>query len=137
MKNFTIFLKLFFTGAILAFIMSTLTHCPEPSPTEPIIEPAVETAPMKQYSETVIIAFQSGDKQKVVDLMYDEYKEIYGKQLENATSKSMADFASALENRKIIKANELYAEYELTINGMAFTIAYSNDGNGNWKLERL
>lgn len=136
MKNLKVFLQLFLTGFFLAFMLTALTQCPQENSVGPDDKPAVETGEVKQFSLNVISAFKSGDKQKVVDLMYDEFKDVFGKQLEESTA-SMADFATALENRKIIKANELYAEYELTINGTTFTIAYSNDGDGNWKLERF
>jgi len=136
MKTSKTILKLFFTGFFLAFCLTSLTQCPIENPTTPADEAAKETEATKKFSQTVISAFQSGDKQKVIDLMYDEYKDIYGKQLEASTAR-MTDFAAALENRKIILANELYAEYELTVNGITFTIAYSNEGDGIWKLERF
>lgn len=136
MKNIKVFLKLFLIGFVLAFMMTTLTQCPQENPTGPIDEPAVETESIKQFSSKIITAFESGNKQNVLDLMYDEYKEIYSKDLEDAPEK-MPTFAEALKNRKVIFANELYAEYELTIDGTKFTISYSNEGNGNWKIERF
>ena len=137
MKNLKIFLKLFFSGFILAFMLSLLTHCPESNPIIPVDdETAVETPAIKQFSNDVIIAFESNDKQTVLDLMYDEYKDIYGEVL-NTTPDKMQTFAKALKNRKIIYANDMYAEYEITIDGKVFTIAYSNTGEGDWKLHRF
>ena len=49
----------------------------------------------------------------------------------------MRTFANALKNKKLVFANEMYAEYELTIDGNVFTIAYSNSGDGVWKLHRF
>jgi hypothetical protein len=136
MIKLNIYLRLFLIGFFLAFLLIGLTNCPQENSTGPIDDPAVETAPMKQYNEKVITAFQSGDKQKVVDLMYDEYKDIYSSQLDSDPQK-MQNFANALEKRKIIFANAFYAEYEVEIDGQIFTIAYSNTGDGNWKLQRF
>lgn len=136
MKNLKVFLKLFFSGFILAFMLTLLTHCPESNPVIPVDDTAVETPAIKQFSNDVIIAFESSDKQKVLDLMYDEYKEIYGEEL-NTTPDKMQTFAEALKKRKIIFSNEMYAEYEIEIDGQTFTIAYSNTGEGDWKLQRF
>lgn len=130
------YFRLFIIGFLLAFIMSNLTHCPEESPTNPGEEPAFETEQLKDLNLTTIEAFNSANKDVVLDLMYDEYKEIYGEYLDDNTDKMKA-YAKALESRKIIFANDMYAEYEITIEGKVFTIAYSHSGDGNWKLHRF
>lgn len=136
MKGLHNYIKLYFFGIVLAAISSFLTHCPEDNPTAPIDNPGQETEQVKKFNNDVISAFQSGNKQSVLDLMYDEYKEIYSEELETTPDK-MEIFANALKNRKLIFANEMYAEYEVTIDGQIFTITYSNSGEGNWKLHRF
>lgn len=136
MKEFSNYVKLFVIGIVLATISSLLTHCPEQNPSGPIDDPGEETEQVKQFNIDVITAFESGNKQSVIDLMYDEYKEIYSQEL-NATPGQMQAFANALKDRKLIYANEMYAEYEITIEGQIYTIAYSNSGEGDWKLHRF
>lgn len=130
------YFRLFIIGFLLAFIMSNLTHCPEDSPTNPGEEPAIETEQLKDLNKSTIEAFNSTKKENVLDLMYDEYKDIYGEYL-NDNSEKMQKYAIALETRKIIFANDMYAEYEITIDGKIYTIAYSHSGVGNWKLHRF
>jgi hypothetical protein len=135
MKNLKVFLKLFFSGFILASILSLLTHCPESNPVIPVDDTAVETPALKQLSDEVINAFESGSKDAVLNLLYDDYKFIY--EDFDATSEQMQRFAEAINKRKIIFANELYAEYEIIIDQQTYTIVYSNFGDGNWVLQRF
>ena len=136
MKNLKVFLQLFLTGFFLAFMLTALTQCPQENSVGPVDKSAVETGEVKLFSQNVIIAFESNDKQTALDLMNDEYKDIYEEVL-NTTPDKMQTFAQALKNRKIIFANEMYAEYEITVDGQVFTIAYSNTGEGDWKLHRF
>jgi hypothetical protein len=137
MKDLKQLFRVFIFGFILAFMMQLFTMCPTDNPTNPIVDPpAEETAQMKAFTNHVVSAFQSGDKQQVIDLMYDEYKEVYSNEL-TISNEKMSQFASALENRKIIFSNELLAEYEINIDGTTFTISYSNTGDGIWKLNRF
>ncbi|MCB9250269.1 MAG: hypothetical protein H6613_17815 [Ignavibacteriales bacterium] len=55
----------------------------------------------------------------------------------NSSDKSLAAYGEALENRKLIFANDLYAEYEITLNQTTYTIAYGNGGDGKWQLLRF
>ncbi|MBX3043042.1 MAG: hypothetical protein KIT33_02240 [Candidatus Kapabacteria bacterium] len=137
MENLKVSARFIIAGFLLAFLLSFLTHCPESNPSGPINEdPAVETPDIKQFSNDVIAAFESQNPDVVLNLMYDEYKEFHSEGLK-ATAEKMQTFAEALKNRKIIFSSELYAEYEVTIDGEVFTIAYSNYGDGNWMLHRF
>lgn len=136
MDKFFKFGRLFVLGFLLAFITANLTMCPEESATNPSEPPPVETEQVKQFNTTVKTAFESGDKSAVINLMYEDYQDIYGEMLNKSTA-DMQAFAKALENRKLIFANELYAEYEITIDGNVYTIAYSNNGDNIWKLHRF
>jgi len=137
MRGFKKIIRAFGIGFVLAFIMQFFTMCPTDSGNNPAENPPIEeTAEIKAYSDQVVNAFKSGNEQQVIALMYDEHKEAYTKDIIFTTEK-MNQFASALENRKLISLNELYAEYELTIDGITFTIAYANSGDGVWKLFRF
>lgn len=137
MENLKVSVRFLLVGFLLAFLLSFLTHCPESNPSGPVDEtPAEETPAIKQFSNDVIAAFESQTPDLVLNLMYDEYKEFYSEGL-RATPEKMQTFAEALKNRKIVFSSELYAEYEVTIDGEIFTIAYSNYGDGNWMLHRF
>ena len=138
MKVFKQIFRAFCIGFLLAFLMQFFTMCPDSSsPTNPATEePAVETQAMKSFTNDVKSAFQSGDKIQVMNLMYDYHKDIFTNELTFSSDK-MQKFAAALESRKIIAANEFYAEYEIEISEQKFTIAYGNSGDGVWKLQRF
>jgi len=136
MNSLSKYFKFYVLGILIAAIISSLTHCSDENSTSPADNFGTETEQVKRFNETVISAFESGDKQTVLNLMYDEYKEIYSNEL-NAAPEKMQTFANALKNKKLVFANEMYAEYELTIDGNVFTIAYSNSGDGVWKLHRF
>lgn len=137
MKNLTSYLKYYAFGFLIAFLFLNLTMCPETGPSTPDDEkPPVETAELKAISDNAITAFESGNPQQVLDMMYDEHKEFYEDDL--VTNKErMANFANALKNRKLIAAQDLMAEYQITIDGKNFTVTFSNAGDGVWKLHRF
>jgi hypothetical protein len=68
--------------------------------------------------------------------MYENHVDLFTEDLEQYLDKFPA-FTEALKNRKIIASEELYAEYELTIDGETYTIAYGQSGDGVWKLMRF
>lgn len=142
MKYYWRFIKLFCVGFILAGILNLYFNCSkEESPTqasdqEPSETEYIENQDMKNLSDSLISAFKSEDKSKVLSCLNNEFEDIYSSVLNNTTV-SLSEFGSALEERKLIFSNSLYAEYEITINENTYTIAYANCGDSNWQLVRL
>jgi uncharacterized protein YaaN involved in tellurite resistance len=136
------YLKFFFFGFCIAFIINLSLSCSDKeSPTQPEVgnpdfSEFQESEAMQKLSEDLISAFKSNNKSKVIEYLSDEVKEIYSEIL-NSSTKSLSDYGSALESRKLIFANELFAEYEITINGEVYTLDYGNGGDNVWKLLRL
>ncbi len=130
-------IKYFIGGFIAAFMLFNLTQCPEEETTKPKNDfPKEETAELRTFSENIISVFESKNVAGVSDMMYEEHREFYIPDLEEQTDK-MPDFAEALKGRKLIGLNELYAEYEITIDGQTYTIAYGQSGDDVWKLLRF
>ena len=142
MKQKIAFLKLFLVGFIIAFFIDANINCSEnESPTQPEdgnqdISEYQETEAMQKLSDNLIAAYKSNNKNKVIETLSEEVKEIYSNIL-NSSTKSLSAYGNALESRKLIFANELYAEYEITIDGEVYTLNYGNGGDGIWKLLRL
>jgi hypothetical protein len=108
------------------------------SPTGPDGEtaPAVETASMKTLSDSLVVAFQSGNADRVLGYMNDEFKGVYRAELAGSTA-DMAALGEALKGRRLVSANGLYAEYQISVGGETYTLAYSNTGDGPWQLVRF
>ena len=140
MKNHGHFIKLFLLGFILAAFLNYIPSCSEKkSPVQPDDLNNTgysESEELKTLSDSLITAYKSEDKTKVIHFLNDEIKEIYSNIL-NSSTESLSEFGAALEDRKLIFANDLYAEYEIMINQKTYTIAYSNGGDGNWQLLRF
>jgi hypothetical protein len=134
------FIKLFCFGFLLAAGVNYIASCSkDESPTQPIDDnPAQysETSEMKNLSDSLISAFKSENKEKVMNCFNEEFKDTYAPILNN-TTKSLTAFGTALEKRILKFANSFYAEYELTIDGITYTIAYANSGDSKWQLVRL
>ena len=145
-------IKLFIFGFLVALFIDANISCEDKeSPTQPEIgspdfSEYQESEAMQKLSEDLISAFKSNNKSKVIEYLgyiqidtisvSDEVRDIYSEIL-NSSTKSLSDYGSALESRKLIFANELLAEYEITINGEVYTLDYGNGGDGAWKLLRL
>lgn len=140
MENHSHFIKLFFFGFILAAFLNYIPSCSEKkSPVQPDDQSNTgysESEELKNLSDSLITAYKSEDKTKVIHFLSDDSKEIYSNIL-NSSNESLAEYGAALENRKLIFTNELYAEYEITINQKTYTIAYGNGGDGKWQLLRF
>ncbi len=140
MKNIYLHLKLFSFGFGIAFLINLNLSCSEKeSPTQPeenLNTEYTESQSMKGLSESLIAAFNSEDKPKVISYLNDEFKEVYAEILNNS-KESLSAFGTALEKRKLIFANELYAEYEIIINEVTYTIAYVSSGSNDWQLMRF
>lgn len=95
-----------------------------------------ETPAMTALSDSLIAAFQLGDKESVLALTQTEYRAVCEAELDGDQS-TMADVGQALTNRKLLHAGALYAEYQVMINGEAFSIVYGNCGDGHWQLLRF
>ncbi len=142
MGNFYLYLKLFLLGFCTALMINLNLSCSEkesitkPKSEAPDFSEYQETESMKKLSEDLIAALKSNKKEDVIEFLSDEVKEIYSNILKSST-KSLSDYGIALESRKLIFANELFAEYEIIIEGETYSIDYGNGGDGVWKLLRL
>jgi hypothetical protein len=81
-------------------------------------------------------AFKSGNADQIQQKINDEYKAVYAQDLADAGAK-LQILGDAMQTRKLIFSGPLYAEYELSIDGRTYTIAYANSGDGVWRLVRF
>ena len=95
-----------------------------------------ETPALLALSDSLIVAFNSGKKDSVLALVNSEYRAVCTEEL-GGTQNTMAAVGQALEKRKLVFANELYAEYKVTIDGAEYSISYGNCGDGHWQLLRF
>ena len=137
MKKYFPFLRLFLLGFAGAFMIINLTMCPEESagPTD-IINPGTESKELKELATNAESAFKSGSKENVLKLTYENYAEILQEFIPNDPEK-LKKFGEALSKKKLIFTNEIYAEYEVTIDRITYTIAMGNSGDGKWKIIRF
>ncbi len=138
MKNFNSYFKLFLLGFLAAFIVFNLTMCPEESagPDDNNNNTGSESKELKEFVSKAESAFNSGSKENILKITFENNAEILTDYLPNDPVK-IKKFGEAFSNKKLIFANQNYAEYELTIEGTSYTIAMGNSGDGNWKLIRF
>lgn len=133
----------FLIGIALALMVDGVTSCKKsennPVESEPI-KPPIETEVIKDLeddSQKAELAFKSGNTAEVKKVISETAAKIYGTELENVKPKFNA-FAEALKNKKLIAYSELYAEYEITVDGKNYFIAFGRQNdNGDWKLVRF
>ncbi|RPH93443.1 MAG: hypothetical protein EHM72_16355 [Calditrichaeota bacterium] len=121
------------------FFSSLICFCSKDNPpTTPGDQPAtlIETSSLRTFSDSLATAFKSGNVDQILLKINDEYKAVYAQDLVEAGAK-LQILGDALQTRKLIFSGPLYAEYELSIDGRTYTIAYANSGNGVWRLVRF
>lgn len=132
-------LKMYVLGFIVAMFLNMNTTCKkDDNPVEPaeVTPPANETKEMTNLSDSLISAFKSIDKTRILNCVSDECKATLQEELNNTTA-DIAAFGSALEKRTLIYSSELYAEYEVEVNGQKYNVAYANCGDSKWKVVRF
>ncbi|RJP62395.1 MAG: hypothetical protein C4539_18180 [Ignavibacteriales bacterium] len=126
-------------GFIIAMFLNMNSTCKkDDNPVEPaeVTPPANETTEMTNLSDSLISAFKSIDKTRILNCVSDECKATLQEELNNTTA-DIAAFGSALEKRTLIYTSELYAEYEVEVNGQKYNVAYANCGDSKWKVVRF
>jgi hypothetical protein len=133
----------FLIGLTLAFMVDGVTSCKksENNPVEPEpLKPPIETEVIKDLeddAQKAESAFKSGSTAEVKKVISETASKIYGADLENVKHKFSA-FADALKNKKLVGYSELYAEYEITVDGKTYFVAFGKQNeNGDWKLVRF
>jgi hypothetical protein len=126
----------FLIGFALSFILFNLTMCPEDTtgPSDPS-QPKEETAQLKDFNTRAENAFLTANTDSIIAWTYDNIALEIGKDIKSDPEK-LKKFGEAFKSKKILFANEFYAEYEFDVDGEKFTVAMGNSGDGNWKFIR-
>jgi hypothetical protein len=128
-----------FSLIVSAAVIAVLLYCSKKEPPTAPVENSgakTETASMKILSDSLVVAFKSASAERVLGFVNDEFKGVYREELRGSTA-DMAAFGEALKGRRLVDANELYAEYQVSVGGETVTLAYANTGDGHWQLVRF
>ncbi len=99
-------------------------------------ESVVETVELKDAATSAEEAFLSGDPTLVLQLMTDEAKEAHESTL-TTYQEQMTKFGEDFKTRELITATSNYAEYKFSADDKDFTVAFSRQEDGAWKLMRF
>lgn len=95
-----------------------------------------ETSQLKEVTSQTENAFLDGDAEEVLKLMSEETKGTYQSALSDDQAQ-LVNFGNDFKNRKLIFATDNYAEYEFTANNQTYTVTFSLQEDGTWKLTRF
>ncbi len=129
--------RFYVIGFVLAFVMFNFTMCPEKA-TGPSneVSKGIEPAELKAFAKHAENAFLSGSKDSILSITYNEFAESCKNYLPD-NPETLKKFGEALAGRKLIYGTPFYAEYEITINGEKYTLAFAQSGDGIWKIARF
>ncbi len=115
--------------AVLVFLACGGEKSTEPdgSQTEP-----PELKAFTSYATEVLLG---GDKDSMLAITDEEYASVIHQDVPD-DSVAIAKLGRAIASRKLLYATSLYAEYEVTIDGVKYTVAFAQGGDGEWKLLR-
>ena len=81
-------------------------------------------------------AFLTGDSEEIASLMLDESLEYYGDRLNSQDPDELKELGNALNDRELVVASEVYAEYRYEHGGKSYSICFARLDKGDWKLMR-
>ncbi len=81
-------------------------------------------------------AFLSGEPDKVLAVLSQESAAFYTDDIDSISSK-MVSFGNDFKSRKLVYASDNYAEYEFSANDKTYTVTFSCQEDGTWKLTRF
>jgi hypothetical protein len=93
----------------------------------------IETADLKQFSDTLITAFKTGQKSQVLSLVSEESRSFISGALNDSTV-DMPTLGSALEKRRLTYSSDGYAVYAVMVKGQSYHVAYAK--SDTWQLVR-
>lgn len=96
----------------------------------------VEPAELKTFAKHAEDVFLSGKRDSVIAITYSEFAEACKDYIPDNPA-VLKKFGEALAGKKLIYGTPFYAEYEITIDGEKFTVAFAQSGDGVWKLVRF
>jgi hypothetical protein len=90
-----------------------------------------------QATKTIEIAFLSGEKSQVKEVLTENALKQYDKELSAINKEGLVRFGDAFKSRELKAFSDLYAEYSILIDGKPFTVAVARQKDGSWKLMRF
>lgn len=120
---------------VYLFFGLLINSCGSDTPTQPS-DTISETKELKEFMNNINDALKNNDADAFISYFSEKTGKYYSKAItENKTK--LADFAKILETRKLIAYDSLYADYEITYNGMTFEISMFLDEDGKWKIKDM
>jgi hypothetical protein len=98
-------------------------------------QPQDETAELKDFNQRAESAFLTANSDSIIAWTYDNVASEISSGITSNPEK-LKKFGEAFKSRKILFANEIYAEYEFDVEGEKYTVAMGNSGDGVWKFIR-
>jgi predicted lipid-binding transport protein (Tim44 family) len=137
MKSYKTFILPFLSGLMIAALFHLSYRCQKDD------ENPMDTGPeadLEQLADDAVLAeeaFMSGDTAQIRLVMTPEAYSFYSEALANQTAARFTEFANAFKERKLGQYSAIYAEYEYTDDGKAYTVAFAVTGDNSWKIIRF
>lgn len=131
MKTLKYFLLGFILMAGIHLFMNIGCKDTSTSPSSPDNSGKIESS--AKLAESI---FSSADTSKLYTILtestYNTYKSDFAE-----FQKVMPLYANAFKNRKLLYSNEIFAEYEFSVDGKSYTVTFTRQDDGSWKITRL
>jgi hypothetical protein len=87
--------------------------------------------------KAVETAFITGDAENVLEYLSVEGLETYSDLITGSSEEDLKAFGEGIKNRELSVISEKYAEFDFPVDGIKYSIAFTVDEEGNWKIMRL
>ena len=127
--------------ALAAFMhLSPMTGCnkddgPEPDPIDQT--PVLDVVKAEMTADSVEAAFAAADVDAIIGFMSGESQMRSGDDIKNASSTTLQQFAEDFKNRKVVGHGSRFIEFEFDWNGVPYTVDFSLQEDGTFKIIRL
>lgn len=100
-------------------------------------EVKIDMKAINSIADKTETAFLSGNVNEVKALLDEEVLPWYSEPLEKLSVEKLQAFGQALRSRELKAATPLLAEFDITENGVTYTITFWKGSEDSWKLLRF
>ncbi|MFC2117604.1 hypothetical protein ACFLSY_03045 [Bacteroidota bacterium] len=132
-------LRLVASGFLIAMVLHICINCEKNDDNGNNIDSGItlDIKGMEKGGDDAELAFLSGDPVQVIELLSDDSKSYFEKQLSDISPSVLISLGEALKNREHTVKSSTYTEFEFSDQGVTYTIALGLDEDLSWKIIRF
>jgi len=125
------------TVVVIAMVVTCTRQKDNPAIPEEEEKPIVsmDTVSLETSVDSIATLCASGNRDALKDLMTESARSLYGEALDSLSDDDLKKIAAAIDKKSATMLSPVMAEYELVIDGLTYTIAFTQgESEGSWNI---